>query len=87
MKCPRCGNDAVILETRDHPDGRRRRYKCVEEHGFSTMEREAIFSRGGTSAWEWATQPDGHLTYEQGILQCIARLQVLADQVAGQGCV
>jgi transcriptional regulator NrdR family protein len=39
MKCPRCGTDGQVLETRVRPDGmRRRRYECAKQHRFSTLE-------------------------------------------------
>ena len=39
MKCPECGIKAKILETRTRPDGViRRRYKCLNEHLFTSLE-------------------------------------------------
>ena len=42
MKCPRCGTDGEVLDTRVRPDGsRRRRYVCAKKHRFSTLEQIA----------------------------------------------
>lgn len=81
MKCAECGGEVKCIETRDHPDGRRRQYRCLEEgHKFTTMERPAVFSLGRGSRWQWADAPTK--TYADGILDSIARLQELADYAA-----
>lgn len=39
MKCPRCDREGQVLDSRVRPDGvRRRRYVCVNQHRFSTLE-------------------------------------------------
>jgi transcriptional regulator NrdR family protein len=39
MKCPECNEKAIILETRTRQNNViRRRYKCAQDHKFTTLE-------------------------------------------------
>ena len=39
MKCPTCGLNGKILETRTNDDeSKRRRYQCAKDHRYSTRE-------------------------------------------------
>jgi transcriptional regulator NrdR family protein len=44
MKCPECATWASVKETRNTPEGKRRRYECANMHRFTTRET-VIFSR------------------------------------------
>jgi len=38
MKCPTCGKDTEVLDTRNSPKGRRRRRNCLDCGKFTTYE-------------------------------------------------
>lgn len=42
MRCPRCDQEGMVLESRPRPDNaKRRRYQCANGHRFSTLEQIA----------------------------------------------
>lgn len=38
MTCPECGAQAYVIDTRENPNYRRRRYECNNGHRFNTAE-------------------------------------------------
>lgn len=38
MKCPICGQETTVYESREAPIGTRRRRKCLDNHRFTTYE-------------------------------------------------
>lgn len=48
MKCPQCGAWVQVMETRNKPDGsRRRRYECGNLHRFTTLETVVESKKSG----------------------------------------
>ena len=44
MRCPECGSDRLqVVDSRDSPDGVRRRRECANGHRFTTYERREVF--------------------------------------------
>lgn len=46
MKCPECGAWTRVLDTRETPDGTRRRHECANLHRFTTVESVVELRRG-----------------------------------------
>ena len=38
MRCPECNSHTSVIETRNRPTGRHRRYECGKMHRFSMLD-------------------------------------------------
>lgn len=45
MNCPHCDRWTTVLYTRPGPEGRKRRYRCANNHRFWTMETIVVSAR------------------------------------------